>query len=225
MREPNEHLIRLYPTSCHRPFRQCIESEQQRCDELHEGHVSRHHNQQYLELMAKLYNHWAQLRAPTILSHFLLSLHRTVAVEKCIGDEFGKAWLLGNRSWALVFICMWDLEGYLTIFNGPWWSLMIRELATPLATLDFTSAPRLSDGSVILIPSDPLLQHTDSTLCIADTSDCLVSFSLLIYCFTLRWLLFYMYDTISIPFGTYPMPNPFAWLLYTRYPSPYTTRI
>ena len=30
---------------------------------------------------------------------------------------------------------------------------------------------------------------------------------------------------ISIPFSTYPMPNPFAQILYTRYPSPYRTRI
>ena len=30
---------------------------------------------------------------------------------------------------------------------------------------------------------------------------------------------------ISIPLSTYPMPIPFAQILYTRYPSPYETRI
>ena len=30
---------------------------------------------------------------------------------------------------------------------------------------------------------------------------------------------------ISIPSSTYPMPTPFAQILYTRYPSPYATRI
>ena len=53
-----------------------------------------------------------------------------------------------------------------------------------------------------------LLQHADSTLCIADTSDCPVLFHFTYCRFTLCWLLFYVYDTYLFPLVHTLCPTP-----------------
>ena len=74
---------------------------------------------------------------------------------------------------------------------------------------------------IIFISQSLLLQHADSTLCIADTSDRPVLFLLPIYCFTLRWLLFYMYDTYLFPsvHTLCPTPSPNYYIRDTLRPT------
>ena len=119
-----------------------------------------------------------------------------------------------NRKWVTLHILWKAISSYLFVqpTESEWQCTLYERQPHYMYSYDeqrVSAIAHFVKGSLITFFLWPtVLQHTDSTLCIADTSDRPVLFSLPIYRFTLRWLLFYLYDTYLSPWVRTLRPSP-----------------